>query len=320
MQSLFINFISALNNTNDFIFKTVDLYMDSLPFAEWIIDAIKDSLHMLPFLFFIFVIIECIEYFYSDKMTQLAKYSSKTGPIAGSLLASFPQCGFSVIASTLYSKKLITKGTLIAVFLSTSDEAIPVILSYPSKMYLIVPIILTKVAIGIIAGYLIDFLLDQFKESNNEEKIDIADVDEGCCKHHIHRPRKRDLIIHPIEHTVNVFVFILVITLGLNFLIHKIGGEENLGQYFMCNSVFQPIITGIAGLIPNCAISIAITLLYIKGAIGFGSVISGLCSSAGLGLLVLLKKNTPFKDTIKIILMLLGISIFFGVLIQSIYN
>ena len=320
MQSLFINFISALNNINDIVFKTVDLYIESLPFAEWGIDAIKDSLHMLPFLFFIFVLIECIEYFCSDKMTQFAKYSSKTGPLAGSLLASFPQCGFSVIASTLYTKKLITKGTLIAVFLSTSDEAIPVILSYPSKMYLIVPIILTKVAIGIIAGYLIDFLLDQFKDSNSEEKIDITEVDEGCCKHHIHKPRKRDLIIHPIEHTINVFIFILVITLGLNFLIHKIGGEENLGQYFMCNSVFQPIITGIAGLIPNCAISIAITLLYIKGAIGFGSVISGLCSSAGLGLLVLLKKNTPFKDTIKIILMLLGISIFLGVLIQSIYN
>ncbi len=321
MQTLIIKTISALNTFNEWIFSPVDRFVDSLSITEWLADAIKDSFHMLPFLFFIFVVIEVIEFFYSNKMTELAKYSSKAGPIVGSLVASFPQCGFSVIASTLYSKRLITKGTLIAVFLSTSDEAIPVILSEPSKMYLIVPILISKIFIGITAGYLIDFLLKRFnKEDILQSSSENIEVEEGCCKHHVHKPRKRDLLLHPIEHTLNVFVFILVVTIGLNYMVFCSGGEENLGKYFLNNSIWQPVITAVAGLIPNCAISIAITLLYIKGAIGFGSVISGLCSSAGLGLLVLIKKNTPFKDSLKIILMLLFISIFWGILIQSIYN
>ena len=322
MQSLIIKSVSALNSFNEWIFAPIDGLIDSISMAEWLADALKDSLHMLPFLFLIFVVIEVIEFFYSKKMTQLAKYSSKAGPLVGSLAASFPQCGFSVIASTLYTKGLITKGTLIAVFLSTSDEAIPVILSEPSKMYLIVPILLTKIFIGITAGYLIDFLLDQFKndDKDNEQETENIEVEEGCCKHHVHKPRKRDLLLHPLEHTVNVFIFVVLITVGLNYMVHCIGGEENLGQYFLNDSILQPVITAIVGLIPNCAISIAITLMYLKGAIGFGSVISGLCSSAGLGLLVLLKKNTSLKDTAKIILMLLCVSIFWGIVIQTVYN
>lgn len=322
MQSLIIKTVSALNGFNEWIFSPIDGLINSLSIAEWLADAIKDSLHMLPFLFLIFVVIEVIEFFYSDKMTQLAKYSSKAGPLVGSLAASFPQCGFSVIASTLYTKRLITKGTLIAVFLSTSDEAIPVILSEPSKMYLIVPILLAKIFIGISAGYLIDFLLGQFKnaDENNAQNAENLEVEEGCCKHHVHKPRKRDLLLHPLEHTVNVFIFVVLITVGLNYMVHCIGGEENLGQYFLNDSILQPVITAIVGLVPNCAISIAITLMYLKGAIGFGSVISGLCSSAGLGLLVLLKKNTPLKDTAKIVIMLLGVSIFWGIVIQSVYN
>ena len=322
MQSLIIKSVSALNSFNEWIFSPIDGLIDSISMAEWLADALKDSLHMLPFLFLIFVLIEVIEFFYSKKMTQLAKYSSKAGPLVGSLAASFPQCGFSVIASTLYTKGLITKGTLIAVFLSTSDEAIPVILSEPSKMYLIVPILLTKIFIGISAGYLIDFLLDQFKndDKDNEQETENIEVEEGCCKHHVHKPRKRDLLLHPLEHTVNVFIFVVLITVGLNYMVHCIGGEENLGQYFLNDSILQPVITAIVGLIPNCAISIAITLMYLKGAIGFGSVISGLCSSAGLGLLVLLKKNTSLKDSAKIILMLLCVSIFWGIVIQTVYN
>lgn len=320
MQTLVIKTIAALNNFNEFIFTPVDGLIDKLPLAEWILDAIKDSLHMLPFLFFIFVVIEVIEFFYSKKMGQLAKYSSKAGPLAGSLAASFPQCGFSVIASTLYSKRLITKGTLLAVFLSTSDEAIPVIMAEPSKTYLIVPILFTKILIGITAGYFIDFILDQFKKEDNNIDTEIEDNEEGCCKHHISKPRKRDLILHPVEHTVNVFIFVLLVTIAINWLVQLSGSEENLGRYFLHNSVWQPVFTAIAGLIPNCAVSIAITLMYLKGAIGFGAVISGLCSSAGLGILVLFKKNESIKDSLKIIMLLLTVSIFWGILIQSLYN
>lgn len=319
MQDLIIKLVTLLNSINEFLFARIDSLIEQLPFAEWIIDAIKDSIHMLPFLFVIFVIIEVIEFFCSYKITQIAKDSQKTGPLTGSLVASFPQCGFSIIASTLYTKRFITKGTLLAVYLSTSDEAIPVILSYPEKIHYVVPLLLTKIVIAIIAGYLIDFVLDNAKtNAPNNEELNIEEA-EGCCKHHVERPRKRDLLYHPIQHTVNVFIFILLITLGLNYLVEITGGEENLSKIFLHNSIFQPIICAIAGLIPNCAISVAITMMYLKGAIGFGSTIAGLSSGAGLGLLVLLKKN-PLKDTIKIILLLLAISMFSGIIIQAVYN
>lgn len=321
LQTLFISLIVALNKLNELIFLPVDTLIEKMPLADWLADALKDSLHMLPFLFFIFVVIEVIEYFYSNKMTKFAKYSGKAGPLAGSLAASFPQCGFSVIASTLYTKKLITKGTLLAVYLSTSDEAIPVLLSEPSKLYLVVPLLLTKIIIAIIAGYAIDFIIDQTKNNNSlNDTVEDTEDEQGCCKHHINKPRKRDLIFHPVEHTFNVFIFILIITIGINYLVFTIGGEENLGQYFLHDSVLQPVITAIVGLIPNCAVSIAITLMYLKGALGFGSVIAGLCSSAGLGILVLFKKNDSLKDTLIIIFILLFVSIFSGILIQAIYN
>lgn len=321
LQTLFISLIAALNKLNELIFLPVDTLIEKMPLADWLADALKDSLHMLPFLFFIFVVIEVIEYFYSNKMTKFAKYSGKAGPLAGSLAASFPQCGFSVIASTLYTKKLITKGTLLAVYLSTSDEAIPVIMSEPSKLYLVVPLLLTKIIIAIIAGYAIDFIIDQTKNNNSlNDTVEDTEDEQGCCKHHINKPRKRDLIFHPVEHTFNVFIFILIITIGINYLVFTVGGEENLGQYFLHDSVLQPVITAIVGLIPNCAVSIAITLMYLKGALGFGSVIAGLCSSAGLGILVLFKKNDSLKDTLKIIFILLFVSIFSGILIQAIYN
>lgn len=143
---------------------------------------------------------------------------------------------------------------MLAVYLATSDEAIPVIMSEPSKLYLVVPLLLTKIIIAIIAGYAIDFIIDQTKNNNSlNDTVEDAEDEQGCCKHHINKPRKRDLIFHPVEHTFNVFIFILIITIGINYLVFKIGGEENLGQYFLHDSVLQPVITAIVGLIPNCS-------------------------------------------------------------------
>ena len=207
-----------------------------------------------------------------------------------------------------------------SVYLSTSDEAIPVILSDPAKLTLVVPLLLTKIVIAIIAGYTIDFVIDKTKDTSVSIKHDEEEITEGCCHHHINAKRKSDLIVHPIFHTLNIFVFILIVTIGINYLVFITGGEENLGQYFLHDSIFQPIITAFVGLIPNCAASVAITVMYMKGAIGFGSVISGLCSSAGLGLLVLIKKNDSIKDTMKIILLLLFVSIFSGILLQSLLD
>lgn len=291
--------------------------MHNISIPYWVLDAVKDTFYLVPFLFIIFLIIEFIEYFYSNKMNSIVKHSEKSGPLIGSLIASVPQCGFSVIASTLYTRRLITRGTLLAVYLSTSDEAIPVLLSQPHKLPLVLQILGIKILIAVIAGYLVDFVSTKIRS----DKTSLADEhNAGCCHHSISEPKKSDLIVHPIVHTLNVFFFILLVTLVINFLVYKAGGDENLGKYFLSNSIFQPIIMSIFGLIPNCAVSIAITLMYIKGAIGFGSAIAGLCSSAGLGILVLFKKNENLKDTFKIIGLLMGISMISGILIQTFYN
>lgn len=300
---------------NDKLFFAVDELIENLPILPWIADAIIDSIHMLPFLILIFFIIELVESYYSEKMEVIAKYSGKAGPLAGSLLASFPQCGFSVIASTLYTKRFITKGTLLAVYLSTSDEAIPVLLSDPTKINLVVPVVLTKIFIAILAGYFIDFIID-CKHKLTDENTTVDEEEIGCCHHHIGERRKRDLILHPLKHTANIFVFILLVTLLINYCIVLAGGEDNLGKFFLGDSIFQPVMAALIGLIPNCAISIAITIMYMKGAISFGSAIAGLSSSAGLGLLVLLKRNKSLKDTMKIIALLLAVSIFAGIVLQ----
>ena len=229
MHTILVKTVTLINTINEAIFAPADKLIESLPLSDWLIDALVDSIHMLPFLFFIFVFIELVEYFYSNKMKKLAEYSDRVGPLAGSLAASFPQCGFSVIASTLYTKRLITKGTLLAVYLSTSDEAIPVILAEPSKIGLVVPLLITKIIIAIVAGYAIDFIMDKSLSLKNlevKENIDNDAMHDGCCHHHLHEPRLKDLILHPVAHTLNVFIFILMPTVKKKPL-NKLNGLLN---------------------------------------------------------------------------------------------
>ncbi len=320
---MFVNLIQKLNLFNEWIFSPFDRMINALSVAEWVKDALIDSFHMLPFLLFIFFVIGFIEYFGAEKTQSLASKSAKSGPLFGSLLASFPQCGFSVIASTLYTKKLITRGTLIAVYLATSDEAIPILLAEPEKINMVIPLIGVKIVIALIAGYLIDAL---FKSRTHLKTAEVQALqtqtvaNEGCCNHKVTNAQRSVLWVHPLKHTANIFIFILAVTLIINYVVMSIGGEENLGKYLISDSPLQPVIMAFFGLVPNCAMSIAITLMYVKGAIGFGSVISGLCSSAGLGLLVLLKNNKDKKDSIFIILLLLACSIISGLIIRFIYN
>ena len=241
-------------------------------------------------------------------MNALLKKSGKSGVLVGALASIIPQCGFSVIASSLYSNRIITRGCLIAVYLATSDETIPILLATPAKVYLIIPIVGIKLFIGIIMGYLIDLIFPQ-KIIKDTNEVDI--IEEGCCKHDIEHGSKRELVIHPILHTANVFAFILVITLLLNYFLANVNVDNLIGG----SKFIQPVIASFIGLIPNCAVSIGLTMMLIKGTISFGAVMSGLLSNAGLGLLVLLKNN-DFKDTAKIILLLLVISILSGIIIN----
>lgn len=307
---MLISLLEKIDGFYESLFAPIDIWIKEIPMTDWALDAICDSIHLVPFLFMVFAIIEIIEFYHADKINSLLKKSGKTGVLIGAFASIFPQCGFSVIASSLYSNRIITRGCLITVYLATSDETIPILLATPAKAYLIIPIIGIKLFIGILIGYLIDFLAPQ-KVVEDTNKIDI--IEEGCCKHDIEHGSKRELIIHPILHTINIFSFILIITLVLNYFLANI----NVNNFVNGGKLIQPIITAFIGLIPNCAISIGLTMMLIKGTISFGAVISGLLSNAGLGLLVLLKNN-DFKDTIEIVLILLLVSITSGIVINLI--
>lgn len=285
----------------------------SLP--DWVSDAVIDSIKTIPFLFFVFLFIELFEHFWANKIKSFLKASKKTGSLIGSMAASIPQCGFSVVASTLYTEGFISRGTIIAVYLATSDEAIPVLLMYPQYFKYIFPLILIKLIVAIPIGYLVDYFLKTSKRNILNKDLKCSDDEEGCCKHHITNHKKRDYFIHPIKHTMGVFVFILVLTLILNFFIEKVDIASFVKTDFSC---LTPLITSLIGLIPNCAISVGLVLTFMKGAISFGAMISGLMTSSGIGLLILFKNNKDKKDLAVILSILVLTGYLTGILIQNV--
>ena len=296
------------------------------------LEALTDSAKMIPLLLIIYVGIELVEYKYANQIREAVQKAGAAGPAVGALTGSFPQCGISVVASALYTQRLATIGTLLAVYLSTSDEAIPVILSQPESTKIIVPLIITKIIIALIGGYAVDFA---FRKSNKETLAHIKAYAAGSdSKHHNHEKileekaccghsaspssvefNPREIILHPIIHTAKVFIFIFIVSFAINFAIVQMG-EEAFAKLFLEDSIFQPFLVALFGLIPNCASSVAITTLYLKGAITYGSVIAGLCTSGGLGLLVLFKEEKDKKHVLRILLLLFGISVSAGYIIQ----
>lgn len=319
-------FFQSLSQICDVIMNLPHHLIEPIPFLpHFLKHALIDSLNLVPFLFIVFVVIEIIEQYFTKKKHLLVFFIKKIGPLFGSLFASIPQCGFSVIASTLYVRRILSRGTLLAVYLATSDEAIPVLLTFPNKAYLILPIILIKIIIAMIVGYLVDILfIYKAKEPvvevvpavHNSEGIE---DEHGCCHHQLFSATKtKDFWLHPLKHTLNIFTFILIISIILGFVIHSVGTEENLAKYCLMNSPLQPLILALLGLIPNCAISVMMTMLFVKHTISLGSLIAGLCTSGGLGMLVLYRKNGDKKDTAIILLTLVIVSTIVGLIFQ--YN
>ena len=266
-----------------------------------LLHALIETLKTVPFLFLAYLLMEFIEHKASDKMERYMEKIGNAGPAIGSALGCIPQCGFSASASNLYTAGLITEGTLIAVFLTTSDEALPILLSTAGGHGAIWKLILCKIGIGIISGFAIDFVLKKMKVTKVE--IDMC-KDCGC--------EEEEGILKPsLKHTLKISVFILLINVALGLAIHFLG-EDRLSAVLLRDSLVQPFITALIGLIPNCAVSVMITNLYIEGALSFGSAIAGLCSGAGIGLTVLLKSNKCKKENIRIIAILYGISALFG--------
>lgn len=287
---------------------------------DLISDALLDSASMLPFLLVIYFLVEFVERRFGKLLEDKLRKAPKISVVIGALFGCIPQCGFSVVASALYANRLISTGTLLAVFLATSDEAIPVFLSQPGEGWLVLTLLIVKLIIGIMGGYAVDIFLKNRPNLPKQIPRFSGATERGCCQHHISgETSKWQLFTHPLIHTAKVFVFIFVVVLGLNYLIFLVG-EANLGNVILQGSIFQPFLVALVGLIPNCAASVAIAEAFLKGALGYGSVVAGLSCSAGLGLLVLFKENHDTADTMRILFLLVTISTFAGIVIQTVYN
>ena len=278
---------------------------------EVIEDALIDSIKLLPFLFITYLIMEYIEHKTSDKSKEAIKKSGRFGPIIGSILGIFPQCGFSVSATNLYAARVITLGTLISVYLSTSDEMLPILISEAVPVTTIIKILGIKLIIGMIAGILIDLCL-RLKNKNKDEEEKIVDL---CEKEHCHCDH--GIVKSALKHTLSIFIFILIITLLVNIAIYFIG-EESIASFIEINPVLGPVLAGIIGLIPNCASSVILTQLYLENIVTATTMISGLLVNAGVGLAVLFKMNKGIKQNILIVILLYSIGVISGLILQLI--
>jgi hypothetical protein len=288
---------------------------------DFLTEALIDTGKLVPFLLVIYFLVGFLEYRYGDRMGDLIVRFGLYGPFVGSLFGCIPQCGFSVVAATLYVKRLISLGTLLAVFISTSDEAVPVLLSMPDKAPMVGSLIVLKLVIAIVAGTAIDLVLRFRKpvpkpiESHPAESPEDEHHQHGCCEHGVtcHRSDRKLLLIHPLQHTLKITAYLLALSILLNFALARIG-EERIGSILMTGSIFQPVLASLIGLIPNCFASVLLANLFAKGVISFGAMVGGLCAGAGLGVLVLVKENKSWKNTLLIIVLLLAVSIGSGIL------
>lgn len=272
---------------------------------EIVLETILDTLKILPFLFIAFLLMEYLEHKLNKKIENKITKAGKFGPVIGSVLGAIPQCGFSVAATNLYAGRVVTLGTLIAIYLSTSDEMIPLLLSNGTKISFILLVVALKVIIGMLVGLIIDLF-------NKNKKININTLceEEHCdCDHGI--------LKSTIHHTLNISLFILITTFILNILIETIGVDK-ISSILMQNNVFGPFIASIIGLIPNCAASVVITELYMANSITFGSLLAGLLTGSGVALLVLFKVNKNLKENIKIMSVIYIIGALIGVIFDFI--
>ena len=250
---------------------------------EVFVEPIKESLITLPVLFLACLLVEYLSN--RDVVNKIMQYS-KLGPFIGAIVGSIPQCGFSVVAAKLYAMKYLTMGTLVSIFIATSDEALAILVIHPSLWKTLVLLIVIKIVLGTIVGTVVDLV----GHKNDYEYMQIEACDCGC---------QNGITIPALRHTLNIFMFILLTNIFFTLLIIFVG-ENNLSNLLQTNWFLQPIVAGLIGFIPNCAGSVILTQLYISRGLTFGALLTGLITSAGIGTLALLRYNDNRKDTLKI--------------------
>ncbi|MBP3326711.1 MAG: arsenic efflux protein [Coprococcus sp.] len=314
------------------------------------LDALLDCIKLVPFLLVTYLLMEWLERKTEDKQMKTMESSGIYGPFVGGLLGVVPQCGFSLAAANLYSGGVITVGVLLAVFMSTSDEMLPIFLSHSVPTTVIIKILLTKAIIAIVTGYAVDmankgvkkligsktkYSVNRMQEHVHSDENHIAEQQSNHMyagnKHHHGKTGEKSIhgvcenehcncqdgiIKSSIKHTVKIALFIVVISFAINIVIGVIG-EESIQNVFSSVPVLGEAAAALVGLIPNCAASVIITQLYLEGVLNAGAMMSGLLVSAGVGLMVLFRMNKGrLKENMKVLVTLYAVSIMWGVLIN----
>ena len=273
---------------------------------EIFLHGLIDTLWILPFLFLTYLLMEYIEHRAGEQAESFMKKAGVFAPAVGGLLGAVPQCGFSAAASNLYAGRVISIGTVVAVFLSTSDDMIPILLSGKIPVGTVALVVLYKALVGIAVGFGVDMVMRLVRK--NQEKINIdAICDEDNCH------CERGIWYSALHHTLTISLFVLLITFGVNALVYFIG-EEALGDIMQGNPFISHIIAAVFGLVPNCATSVVLATLCTEGLITAGTMMAGLFSGAGVGLLVLFRVNKPIKENLLVVAIILVSGVVFGLL------
>ncbi len=291
---------------------------------EVVLEAFLDSLKVFPFLILLYILIEVVEERVSTSKQFLKYTNGKCATVVGAGLGLIPQCGFSVVASDLYAKRYIKLGTMLAIYIATSDEAVPIILSNPEKAYLIFPILLIKFVFAVMVGYGVDLIYAYICKKKtiveivppDHEHDHLEETPEGCCGHHVEGERStlKKFFVHPLIHSLKILAYIFIVNLVLGLVIYFVG-EESVVSFMQSVTFLQPLIVPLVGLIPNCASSVLITQMLVLEGITFGSAVAGLCVNAGIGLAVLFKQNKNTKQNAGIVGLLYGVSVVLGYVI-----
>lgn len=276
---------------------------------EAVLEALIDSLKMAPILLLVYLLMEFLEHKKKVNFENVLVKSKSTGPLWGAALGSLPQCAFSVVMSDLFAKRMITIGTLFAVFLATSDEAIPILISQPEQYKTLGILLLIKFVLAVIIGFSIDLIVG--KQSVKVKELEDHNHDEICTDKHCCAD---NILVSALKHTAEIFAYVLIANILLNVVVFYVG-EETLASLFATGTIFQPFIASLIGLIPNCVASVLLIELYLSGAITFASVVAGLCTGAGVGMIVLFKKNKNLKQNLLIILFLFLIGALVGMVL-----
>lgn len=277
---------------------------------DYILDSLLDVLKLLPYLFLTYLVLEIIEHKAMDKAAALVAKAGRFGPVIGGLLGLLPQCGFSTVISNLYADRLVTGGTLLAIFLATSDEMLPILISESVPAGVIFKILGVKLVAGVVVGLLFDLVRRAMKIREGDVNLHAVCETTNCgCE------EEGGIIKGTLKHTFSIALFILVITLALNTAIHFIG-EDVLRGIILNKPVVGPLIAGVVGLIPNCAASVIITELFLEGAMTTGAMLAGLLAGSGVGLLVLFRVNRPMKDNFVLLASLYAAAVVIGIVLD----